>query len=268
MQSTTGITNGKITSLLMATPTNLFAATEGAGVFRSNDSGRTWTPFNTGLDNLYVTVLALDSARRLLAGTLGGMRRTVMMVPVELTTFRAALGEHAVHLRWSTATETNNAGFEVERRIDDHDGWQRIAFIAGSGTSARGTDYTHDDPRTALPAEAVRLRYRLRQIDHDGTVSYSDEACVDLTRPARVDIQLHPQPLPRQRRSIGLRLGDGLADATHLTVHDLLGRSILQQRLTASASTIELPLPALPSGIYRLVVHTPTRTAIHQLIVE
>lgn len=268
VQSTTGITNGKITSLLMATPTNLFAATEGAGVFRSNDSGRTWTPFNTGLDNLYVTVLALDSARRLLAGTLGGMRRTVMMVPVELTTFRAALGEHAVHLRWSTATETNNAGFEVERRIDDHDGWQRIAFIAGSGTSARGTDYTHDDPRTALPAEAVRLRYRLRQIDHDGTVSYSDEACVDLTRPARVDIQLHPQPLPRQRRSIGLRLGDGLADATHLTVHDLLGRSILQQRLTASASTIELPLPALPSGIYRLVVHTPTRTAIHQLIVE
>ena len=117
VQSTSGITNGKITSLLMATPTNLFAATEGAGVFRSNDSGRTWTPFNTGLDNLYVTVLALDSARRLLAGTLGGMRRTVMMVPVELTAFRAALGEHAVHLRWSTATETNNAGFEVERRI-------------------------------------------------------------------------------------------------------------------------------------------------------
>jgi hypothetical protein len=268
VQSTTGITNGKITSLLMATPTNLFAATAGAGVFRSVDSGRTWIPFNTGLDNLYVTVLALDSSRRLLAGTLGGMRRTVMMVPVELASFRARAGETAIHLRWSTTTETNNAGFEIERRIDDHGGWQRIAFIAGSGTSASGTEYGYDDPRTTLPAEAVRLRYRLRQIDHDGSVNHSPEVLVDLTRPARADIQLHPQPLPRQRRSIGLRLGDGLADATHLTLHDLLGRSVLQHRITPTASTIDLPLPALPPGVYRIIVHTPTRTASHPLILE
>jgi photosystem II stability/assembly factor-like uncharacterized protein len=268
VQMNTGLTRDIVTALLMASPTQLFAGTDSAGVFRSNDSGRTWTPFNTGLDNLNVTVLALDSSRRLLAGTLGGMRRTVMMVPVELASFHARAGETAIHLRWSTATETNNAGFEIERRIDDHEGWQRISFIAGSGTSARGTEYAYDDPRTTLPAEAVRLRYRLRQIDHDGSVNLSPEVLVDLTRPARADIQLHPQPLPRQRRSIGLRLGDGLADATHLTVHDLLGRSVLQQHITPTVSTIDLPLPALPPGVYRIVVHTPTRTASHPLILE
>ena len=63
-------------------------------------------------------------------------------LPVELISFKADYFENLVHLSWSTATELNNSGFEVERKTDNNN-WQKISFVSGNGTTTETVSYTH-----------------------------------------------------------------------------------------------------------------------------
>ncbi len=96
--------------------------------------------------------------------------------PVELSSFTAFQFGNRVMLNWTTETETNNMGFEIERRYR-HGDWKTIAFSKGSGTSTKRIYYGYDDHEPKAPAI---LYYRLKQIDHDGRFSYSDEVEVIL----------------------------------------------------------------------------------------
>ncbi|TQE95590.1 MAG: hypothetical protein FKY71_17035, partial [Spiribacter salinus] len=111
-------------------------------------------------------------------------------LPVELSAFDATLsGEDAV-LVWETVSEANNAGFEVQRAngsVDQsvetsHWGvstgttWQTIARLEGAGTTDTPQSYRFTD--TEMPYAADSLRYRLRQIDTDGTESFSEPVTI------------------------------------------------------------------------------------------
>jgi hypothetical protein len=100
-------------------------------------------------------------------------------LPVELIGFSASLRNSAVHLTWMTATETNNYGFEIQRR--EHDEWRVIGFVAGHGTKSTPTTYKYVD--TLLPALAVfdGLSYRLRQINRDGSSECSSVVRIAVT---------------------------------------------------------------------------------------
>ncbi|MDH7515768.1 MAG: TIGR03790 family protein [Bacteroidota bacterium] len=87
-------------------------------------------------------------------------------LPVELTVFGGMLRNGSIELHWKTATESNNYGFEVQKLKDGS--WSSIAFVAGSGTSNTPRTYTASDA-DVLP----RNIYRLKQIDRDGSASYS-----------------------------------------------------------------------------------------------
>jgi hypothetical protein len=89
-----------------------------------------------------------------------------------LSAFTAALeGDEAV-LVWTTASEENNAGFDVERSLDGG-AFERLGFVEGAGTTETARQYRFTD--RALPFDADVAAYRLRQIDTDGTVAVSDE---------------------------------------------------------------------------------------------
>ena len=92
--------------------------------------------------------------------------------PVELTSFSGQLEDSIVHLSWTTATEVNNEGFEVERAIQIGQ-WQEIGFVEGRGTTNEPQIYEFKDSLINVVAE--RISYRLKQIDYDGTFQYSDE---------------------------------------------------------------------------------------------
>jgi hypothetical protein len=64
------------------------------------------------------------------------------MVPVELASFNAAVSGNEVSLRWITSTETNNAGFEVERKAENGV-FEKIAFVEGKGTTTEVNGYTY-----------------------------------------------------------------------------------------------------------------------------
>ena len=106
-------------------------------------------------------------------------------LPVELVSFDAILNGNDVNLFWETAGEQNNAGFALERAIDDGP-FARIAFIEGQGTTTESLIYDISDP---VPSEAQTLAYRLKQIDFDGTYAYYGPITLDV--PVAGTVKLH-----------------------------------------------------------------------------
>ena len=111
-------------------------------------------------------------------------------LPVELTSFTASVSNLTTVLAWKTATEVNNAGFEIERiSINNHsltqqgtlgsaqstiNSWSKVGFVAGNGTSNAPHHYSYAD-NVGTPGT---YSYRLKQIDHDGAFIYSQEVHV------------------------------------------------------------------------------------------
>ena len=88
------------------------------------------------------------------------------IVPVELSSFTATASNTEVVLNWSTSSELNNMGFEIERKsLSDKNGWVTIGFVEGSGNSTSINNYSFTDKN---PTKGTLL-YRLKQIDFDGS---------------------------------------------------------------------------------------------------
>jgi hypothetical protein len=90
-------------------------------------------------------------------------------VPVELSAFFAITTENGVLLKWTTVTETNNSGFIIERSSNKAE-FTEVAFVDGQGTTTNVTDYDYTD-EISKPG---KYSYRLKQIDFDGTITYSN----------------------------------------------------------------------------------------------
>ncbi|MBK8339860.1 MAG: hypothetical protein IPK99_07605 [Flavobacteriales bacterium] len=99
--------------------------------------------------------------------------QAVAALPIELLDFTAACENNAVVLRWSTATETNNYHFAVERSADA-EVWETIGTVPGAGNSQQVVHYAFNDTEVA----ATVLYYRIGQTDFNGTISYSTVAAV------------------------------------------------------------------------------------------
>lgn len=97
------------------------------------------------------------------------------IIPVELVSFDAQVDENGITLSWETATELNNAGFDVERSSDNKT-FEKLGFIEGNGTTTEKQEYKFVD--TGVKGKG-KFYYRLKQVDHDGTELYSDVLEVD-----------------------------------------------------------------------------------------
>jgi hypothetical protein len=98
----------------------------------------------------------------------------IFPLPVQMTSFTASVNGMSTELHWSTATEVNNYGFDVERRKigvewAGTNSWEKIGFVSGFGTSNSPHEYSYSDSRL----EAGRYIYRLKQIDNDAAFEYS-----------------------------------------------------------------------------------------------
>jgi hypothetical protein len=108
-----------------------------------------------------------SAIRRALEGALSYVD---FFIPVELISLTSFVSKNNVILSWSTATETNNRGFEVQRmdvEVMNKD-WEVIAFIQGQGTTTEKKTYSYED-KNLTPG---KYNYRLKQIDYDGTYKY------------------------------------------------------------------------------------------------
>ena len=116
-------------------------------------------------------------------------------VPVELTAFTTESVNGEVIIKWQTATETNNSGFEIQKseksNVNSQTEWEKVTFVDGRGTTTEVTNYTYND-KVVKPGAYF---YRLKQIDYDGTTSYSEEIEVVVNGPAEFSLmQNYPNP--------------------------------------------------------------------------
>ena len=113
------------------------------------------------------------------------------MIPVELTSFTATSNENSVTLNWSTATETNNSGFSIERKTSLDESWIAIGFVPGFGTTTERMNYSYADENLNMG----NYSYRLKQIDFDGKTEYCEAIIVEVSAPERfVLLQNYPNP--------------------------------------------------------------------------
>ena len=124
------------------------------------------------------------------------VRMTVTnQIPVEFISFTAENNLDEVTLSWETASETNNNGFEVQRsqmsNVKGQSEWKSISFIEGKGTTTERTNYSFKDQIS----ETGIYFYRLKQIDFDGTFSYSSEIEIEVSGPTEFALyQNYPNP--------------------------------------------------------------------------
>ena len=210
-------------------------------------------PVQQPLAPLAVTV-DLTGADRIQDGTvdMGAYEGEATPLPIELVSFQARQTGRDALLQWATQSETHNAGFEVEWQTDDATDWQVIGYVPGAGTTTEAQSYrlTHSFP----PAVAVigTHRFRLKQLDLDGSSVYSAEVelTIGVAGTHEMD-QVFPNPLRSQGR---LRFAVGTPQQVRVEVYDVTGRrvEVLHEGPVAAHRTEEVRWrpSGLASGVY------------------
>jgi hypothetical protein len=93
-------------------------------------------------------------------------------LPVNMNYFTYSIDKNNVKLRWETATEINNSGFEVQRKKTNEQNWTVIGWSEGNGTTNQPKDYMFDDNKL----QKANYKYRLRQVDYNGNFEYHNLA--------------------------------------------------------------------------------------------
>ena len=141
-------------------------------------------------------------------------------IPVELTSFFALITYEGVMLKWVTSTETNNQGFEIQRSKAENE-YEKIGYVPGHGTTTKIQTYSYTDSKVA----SGNYTYRLKQIDYDGTIDYSDEIAVEVIAPLEFALeQNYPNPF---NPSTIIKYSISTDGYVKLAVYNLLGEEIV-----------------------------------------
>jgi hypothetical protein len=168
------------------------------------------------------------------------------IIPVELTSFTASAGNGNVTLNWTTASEINNRGFEVERRTVDGK-TVTLGFVQGAGTTTEIQNYTFVDKSVLSDL----YYYRIKQVDFDGRYEYSDEVEVDAFGEIAFGlVQNYPNPF---NPSTLIKYNLPQAGFVNLAVYNSIGEEVallVNSQMEAGIHEISFNAGNLPSGIY------------------
>lgn len=201
------------------------------------------------------------------------------VVPVELTSFIASVSGNNVTLNWTTATESNNYGFEIERASSSNthlsggtsplQAWETIGFVEGNGTTTEISNYSFVDILNQNLNHT--LYYRLKQIDYDGSFEYSNVLEVEIGLPTQFILeQNYPNPFnPLTTISWQSPIGSHQV----LKVFDILGNevaTIVNEYREAGRYEVSFDANSvaggLPSGVYIYRFTANNYSAIKKMI--
>jgi hypothetical protein len=175
-------------------------------------------------------------------------------VPVELTSFTANVNNNEVTLNWATATETNNQGFEIERKALNRE-FEKIGYVAGFGTTTEPKSYSFKD--SDIPAG--NYFYRLKQIDFGGSFEYSDVIEAKVGNPEEFILeQNYPNPF-NPTTTIKYSLPEN--SFVNLSLLNMLGeeiKTLVNEEQVAGTHTINFDADGLASGTYIYRLRTPS----------
>ena len=180
-------------------------------------------------------------------------------IPVELVSFTANTSGSNVTLMWTTASETNNQGFEIERTSSSDSkeikgtsplqGWEKIGFVDGNGNTVGISNYSFTDNLTHTHNHT--LYYRLKQIDFDGTFQYSQIIEVEIFVAYEFILnQNYPNPF---NPSTTIKYSVPNNSYVTVKVYDVLGNEIgelVNEEKSAGVYEVEFDANKLSSGVY------------------
>lgn len=170
-----------------------------------------------------------------------------ILVPVELVSFIGSRSGSTVLLQWITGTEANNYGFEVQRSTNKTD-FETIGFVEGSGTTASPTSYSFSD---GSAAKEQTWYYRLKQIDYDGTASFSGLAEVEAELPVGFFLfQNYPNPF-NPVTTVSFTLPKAME--AQLKLYDITGKEVYEifaGELQQGFHSMKIDGTKLASGVY------------------
>jgi hypothetical protein len=168
----------------------------------------------------------------------------IIPTPVELAAFNANIKGEVVQLHWNTSTETNNRGFEIQRRSSTYD-YITVAFIRGQGTSTKNSDYSWSEK-----LEPGKYSYRLKQFDYNGCFNYSNSVDVIII-PKRFSLsQNYPNPW---NPSTNIKYSIPKDSPVSIKVFDILGnemKTLVNEEKPAGNYELTFNAADLPSGVY------------------
>jgi hypothetical protein len=176
----------------------------------------------------------------------------LQVLPVALSAFSAVIdGQGEVRLRWSTASEKDNRGFDVEHSLDNSH-WQSLGFVPGNGTTAETHQYLFTD-KTPVPGVNY---YRLRQTDFDGDQEFSPIVVADVHIESPV---MDVFPNPSVSGALSVRVLSRQEGEALLEVFDWAGFRVVKQGFALYEGTNVWPLSmeTFPKGAYTARLEMP-----------
>lgn len=186
-------------------------------------------------------------------------------LPVEMAGFTATATESGALLEWRTASETNNAGFEVQHQGPGASGFSSAGFVEGAGTSTTSQRYQY---RLSDLAPGTH-RFRLQQRDTDGTTSLTDPVTLSIEAERALTFETTgPNPVRQQTQLAFTVKQNGPA---RVNLYNLLGqqvRTLFDQTATVGDRyTVEVDASGLPTGKYFAQLAGPSGTRTQQIVV-
>jgi hypothetical protein len=184
-------------------------------------------------------------------------------IPVELASFNALVDGNNVTLNWTTATETNNYGFEVLRKLSNNE-WEKIGFILGAGNSVSYNTYSYSDNNLTPGIYS----YRLKQIDYSGAYKFYDlTETVNIGLPDRFELmQNFPNPFnPSTKIQYALSSKQNVS----IKVFDILGNQVatlVNEVKEPGYHTVEFDGSNFSSGIYYYQMITEDFVSVKKMV--
>ena len=193
-------------------------------------------------------------------GTVKGPKTYGSPLPVELITFDVKCNGKA-NITWSTATETNNDHFTLERSTDAEN-WDFVANITGAGNSNQLLNYQYTDEKSL---DGISY-YRIRQTDFDGKSETFSPVSVICSVMEITDIIMYPNPFKSALVIQYSNLNEGKAQ---VNVYDMMGKliEIINAEVSTGSNELILDLNKLADGLYS-VEFTTGATTYHKNILK
>jgi hypothetical protein len=184
------------------------------------------------------------------------------VLATNLSQFTVAKKERTSLLTWTTLSETNNAGFAVERS-NDAKSWEQIQFVKGNGTTTVTSNYNVADNN---PAKGTNY-YRLKQVDNNGKFTYSSVQSVYFSEKGTVGFSFYPNP---SKNNINVALETITSKAASLELTDNLGRVVKSITISNqnSNSNISINTTNMNKGVYFLVLKDGAFTKSSTVVID
>lgn len=241
---------------------NVYLAVGSSGTSWYSEDGVSWNSLTTGTtQTLYGVDATFNNAWACgNGGTI--LKFSAPPLPVELTSFTASLEKEGVQLVWTTASELNNHGFEIQRSTNKSD-FTTIGFVKGHGSTTQVQNYSYIDRNTF----EGKYFYRLKQIDFNGQYNFSDVVEVDVRSIDNFALeQNYPNPF-NPSTLIGYVLKE--KSSVRLSVLNIIGEELavlVNEEQEKGYHSVNFNASNLPSGIYLYKLQAGNFTAMKKMI--